>query len=302
MSERDCGTRPLPDDASCRDSQDIFENPEGVLTLIQRMKDKGQLLALKVEFEAEGAHLEEAEALAAWAQRVGLPLTVKIGGCEAVTDLGLCRRLGASSVVAPMIESPFALSKFLGAIRRIYPQDPGLDQDQGNPQGQGKVEWVMNLETITAYQQLDQILEAGQGAIHRLNIGRVDLSASLGMTRQQIDDDALLQICLDMAKRGQEAGYAVSFGGGIGLDSIPFIQAMAPYVDRFETRKAVFAITGDEALLKDCIIDATGFELLYLRGKGCHYGGLTPTEQERIDLLQKRLGQVRSGCCYCTVG
>ena len=216
MSERDCGLPPLPDDASCRDGQDIFENPEGIIAQIRKMKDRGQLLALKVEFEAEGAHLEEAESLSSWAGRVGLSLTVKIGGCEAVTDLDFCRMLGAGSVVAPMIESPFALSKFQGAIRRVYPQD------------KDKVEWVMNLETVTAYQQLDQILEAGQGVVDRLNIGRVDLSASLGMTRQQIDDGELLQICLDMAKRGREAGYAVSFGGGIGLDSIPFIQAMAP--------------------------------------------------------------------------
>ena len=63
MSERDCGLPPLPDDASCRDGQDIFENPEGIIAQIRKMKDWGQLLALKVEFEAEGAHLEEAESL-----------------------------------------------------------------------------------------------------------------------------------------------------------------------------------------------------------------------------------------------
>ena len=42
----------------------------------------------------------------------GLQSFVKIGGCEAKTDLYNCVKLGVNGVIAPMIETPFALLKF----------------------------------------------------------------------------------------------------------------------------------------------------------------------------------------------
>jgi len=48
-----------------------------------------------------------------------LDLTVKIGGVEAKTDFNLSIDIGVDSVVAPMVESEFALSKFTSFLKGI---------------------------------------------------------------------------------------------------------------------------------------------------------------------------------------
>ena len=48
-----------------------------------------------------------------------LYMNVKIGGCEAKTDIRNCINMGADGIVAPMIESPFALQKFIESTSNI---------------------------------------------------------------------------------------------------------------------------------------------------------------------------------------
>jgi hypothetical protein len=71
---------------------------------------------LKGEFEAEGLSREELAVEVAWAARRGVDYLCKIGGCEAMSDLLFLERLGVTAVVAPMIESAFAMSKYMDAL------------------------------------------------------------------------------------------------------------------------------------------------------------------------------------------
>ena len=52
--------------------------------------------------------------------RADVDLFIKIGGCEAVRDLDQCKLLGASGIMAPMIETPFAMQKFVNAAQKVY--------------------------------------------------------------------------------------------------------------------------------------------------------------------------------------
>ena len=52
----------------------------------------------------------------------GLGLTLKIGGCEAIRDMYEARVLGVARIVAPMIESPYALQKFLARREALVPR------------------------------------------------------------------------------------------------------------------------------------------------------------------------------------
>ena len=40
-------------------------------------------------------------------------LNVKIGGCEAKNDIFFCKKIKTNSIVAPMVESEYALRKFI---------------------------------------------------------------------------------------------------------------------------------------------------------------------------------------------
>ena len=48
---------------------------------------------------------------------LNIDLSVKIGGCEAKRDIVDCIHVNCDSIVAPMIESNFALTKFLQSLK-----------------------------------------------------------------------------------------------------------------------------------------------------------------------------------------
>ena len=76
---------------------------------------------IKVSFEDEGALHNEIITMRNLTANVGLELSVKIGGCEAKRDIIDCIDLNCDTIVAPMIESEFALKKFLPFDSGINP-------------------------------------------------------------------------------------------------------------------------------------------------------------------------------------
>ena len=107
-----------------------------MLDILMYLKEEYDVIAIKAEFEAEGSRTDELVMLNEIIFRADMKLYVKIGGCEAVRDLDQCRMLGASGIMAPMIESPFAMKKFVGAANKVY--GDAVDD----------IEWIINAETI----------------------------------------------------------------------------------------------------------------------------------------------------------
>lgn len=248
-----------------------------MLEILKCLKEEHEVIAIKAEFEAEGSRTDELVMLNEIIFRADMKLFVKIGGCEAVRDLDQCRMLGASGIMAPMIESPFAMQKFVGAAKKVY-GDNVKD-----------IEWIINAETKTCHSNLDEILEKGKDFLNTVSIGRVDLSSSMGLTREFINGDDVFVATQDIAKRSREYGYQVNFGGGISFDAIPFIQKMYPLNDRFETRKVVFKATNDERKLREGILKAMEFETLYLKNKCAYYDRMAREDQERLKMMAERL-------------
>lgn len=248
-----------------------------MLDILKCLKEEHDIVAIKAEFEAEGSRTDELVMLNEIIFRADMKLYVKIGGCEAVRDLDQCRMLGASGIMAPMIESPFAMQKFVGAANKVY-GDHVKD-----------VEWIINAETKTCHQNLDAILEGGRGFLDTVSIGRVDLSSSMGLTREVINGDEVYAATRDIAERSKAAGYNVNFGGGISFDAVPFIKKIYPVNDRFETRKVVFRATDDEEKLKAGILKAMEFETLYLKNKCEYYDRMANEDQARLKMMAERL-------------
>lgn len=253
-----------------------------MVDILKSLKEEYGCVAVKAEFEAEGSRTDEMIMLTEVLNTVNMPLTIKIGGCEAVRDLDQCKLLGASGIMAPMIETPFALSKFKGAARKVYGD------------AMGGINWVINAETKTCKKNYSDILAEGQGFLDMVGIGRVDFSASCGLTRADINNDFMLESCIDLAKQSRGAGLKVAFGGGISFDAIPFIKAMAPYADRFETRKVHFEVTDDERILKGGILSAMRFETLYLENKCTYYDSMANEDRSRLKMMRERIDRAEA--------
>ena len=258
---------------------------EKMLEILKKLKSEHNVLAVKAEFEAEGSRKDELVRLNEIVFRADMNLFIKIGGCEAVRDLDQCRLLGAKGIMAPMIESPFAMKKFVGAAKKVYGDEIS------------DVEWIINAETKTCKENFDEILAEGKGFLNTISIGRVDLSASMGLTREAINGKEVFETSQFFAQKAKTAGIIVGFGGGISFDAIDFIKNMKGLAQKFETRKIVFKYDDDAERLKAGILKAMEFEVLYLKNKCDFYGRMANEDKVRMQMLVKRfeIAKAKSG-------
>lgn len=249
--------------------------------ILKRGKNEFGVVSIKAEFEAEGTRVDELLRLVDIARSADLPMTVKIGGCEAVRDLLESKQIGVRYVVAPMVETPYALSKYILAKNMVFNEDELEDTD-----------FLFNLETITGYNNLDELITVARaaGAVQGLVFGRVDFAGSLGESRETINEAKITEYVAKASAAAKEASLDFVMGGAISSDSLHVIKEIAAiHLTRFETRKVVFS--GDAGTLKDIeqgLVNAVHFELLWLLNKRDYYGRITQEDAKRIEMLEAR--------------
>lgn len=248
-----------------------------MLNSLLELKEVYGVYGIKAEFESEGARMDELISIRELVIRAGLNFIVKIGGCEAVHDMNQSKLLGATGIMAPMIETPFAMSKFVGAAKRVY--GDAVDT----------VEWIINAETKTCHANYKEILKEGGTFLDTVTVGRSDLSASMGIERNYIESKQVFDATRDMLQMSRAVGHTTNFGGNIGIESIPFIIGMSDVAERFETRKVVIAMNKDEKFLKRAITKALGFELLWLLNKKSYYTRLSNEDETRIERMRYQI-------------
>ena len=248
-----------------------------IIESLKILRDDYGTVAVKAEFEAEGSRKDELIMLHDFIGNVGgLKLIIKIGGCEAVHDLDQCKLMSADGVMAPMIETPFAMKKFKKAFTKVY----GENTD---------VERIINAETKTCLLYFDEILEEGKNFLTGVTVGRSDLSASMEIERKDIESEVVFNATKNFVEKAKNAQLITNFGGNIGIESVPFIVRMSPHIDRFETRKVVITKSDNAEFLKKAIVAALKFELLYLQFKSSYYTGMAEEDIERVRRLQKQV-------------
>lgn len=247
--------------------------------LIEEMSSDNSLIALKAEFEAEGSRIGELIQLKSLADRFSLPLFIKIGGCEAMRDLHDCFTLGARGIIAPMIESPFACEKFKNGLKQTY-SEKELQQ----------IEAILNIESITAIKNIDEILDAATAPITGINIGLVDLSCSYGLTRESATSEQNRAIIEELAPKIKQRDLSIGFGGGLSPQSVDFIFQLKGKSERFETRKTIFQLR-DRAQIQKSLQLASKFEYLYLLEKKSYYSRIAEEDEMRLEILKNRISQ-----------
>ena len=111
-----------------------------MLEILQNLQKSCNVVGVKAEFEAEGTRTEELLRLLEIARRADVKIALKIGGCEAVRDLIEAKQFGVDYIIAPMVETPYALQKFIDAKNKVYKkQEPSY------------VEFLINIETNTVF-------------------------------------------------------------------------------------------------------------------------------------------------------
>lgn len=249
-----------------------------VNTLID-LRENHHIVGIKAEFEAEGTRLEEALRLKEVVTKAGLDLTIKIGGCEAIKDMYDARTIGVSAIVAPMIETPYAMKKYIQAMKFVFPEEERKE-----------IKFLVNIETITGFNNLDEMIKAQSFAeLNGIVLGRVDMTGSMGLTREDINSNEILSIAQTMSKKMQTVNKDMVIGGGVSAHSLPFFKDL-PYLSRFETRKIIFDA---QSALKDPnadkgILKAVGFELMWLRNKREFYGMIYREDEARLQMLEAR--------------
>jgi 4-hydroxy-2-oxoheptanedioate aldolase len=246
--------------------------------LLAELKKDYCVGGVKAEFEAEGTRLDEAMRLKNVTSSAGLGLNIKIGGCEAIKDMLDSISLGAERIIAPMVETPYALQKFIRAAQMVYGEN--IDN----------VELLVNIETITAFNNFAEMLEIPEiKCLHGIVIGRVDFTGSLGLTREAVNSDDMLKYCLDMAAKAKAKGLEVVVGGGVSVDSLKFFQAFPEgHIDRYETRKVIYDCPAALKNPEVAFVKAVEFELMWLKNKRDYYGGIAREDETRIEMMEAR--------------
>lgn len=243
------------------------------------LRENHHVVGIKAEFEAEGTRLEEALRLKEVVTKAGLDLTIKIGGCEAIKDMYDARTIGVNTIVAPMIETPYAMKKYLQATKFVFPEEERKE-----------IKFLINLETITGFNNIDEMIVAPSFAeLDGIVLGRVDMTGSMGLTREDINSDKILDIARVMSEKMQLVNKDMVIGGGVSAHSLPFFREL-PYISRFETRKIIFdakSALNDKNADKG-ILKAVGFELMWLKNKREFYGMIFGEDKARLTMLEAR--------------
>lgn len=249
--------------------------------ILTRGKEEFGVVSVKAEFEAEGTRMDELLRLVDISRSAGLELTVKIGGCEAIRDLLEAKQIGVKYIVAPMVETPYALSKYISAKNTVFGSDDI-----------GETEFLFNLETEIGYKHLETLASVAsqQNGVQGMVFGRVDFAGSMGLNRDEINSERITGPVLHAAEVAKSLGLDFVMGGAISSDTLDVIREVGQtHLTRFETRKVVFS--GASTAMNNIeqgLVNAVHFELLWLINKRDYYERITAEDSKRIEMLDSR--------------
>jgi hypothetical protein len=251
-----------------------------MLGLLCKLKEGGAI-AVKAEFEAEGTRTEELLRLIELSRRAGIGLGLKIGGCEAVRDLIEAKQFGVDYVIAPMVETSYAIEKYILAKNKVFTAEEREDTS-----------FLVNIETHTGLSNSRKMIDIAskKNGINGIVFGRVDFVGSQGLALDSINENNVTNSCIEIANNCKNNNLDFVVGGGVSDISIdPLKKIKKNHLSRFETRKIIFqadALNNKE--IKQSLLNAVHFELLWLINKREFYSLITREDDKRLKMLNDR--------------
>jgi hypothetical protein len=240
------------------------------------LKENHFAVGIKADFEDEGTSLEELAILKNMSEIADLDLTVKIGGCGALIDIKEAHKIGAKIVVAPMIESPYAVKKYINTVNSVF-----------NEQERKDTKFYINIETINGLKNLDEILDFESAKyIDGIVLGRTDLTESMTLNHYDVDSDIVLKLAKDTALKTKGHGKEFIAGGGVSPLSVKFFNKLGNNLDKYETRKIIFDLKSiHTGRAEEGIIKALEFEQIWISNKNT----VTTNDRERMKIIESRI-------------
>ena len=251
-----------------------------MLEILHNLKKNGAV-AVKAEFEAEGTRTEELLRLLELSRKANLGLGLKIGGCEAVRDLIEAKQFGVDYIIAPMIETSYAMKKYIAAKNKVFSSDEQED-----------VDFLVNIETHTGLINSNKIIDMAsrKNGIDGIVFGRVDFVDSQGIALDSINEDNVTDSCIEIANKCRKNNLDFVVGGGVSNISIePLKKIKKNHLSRFETRKIIFQAEAlNKKEIQGALLNAVHFELLWLLNKRKFYSLITTEDDKRLKMLNDR--------------
>ena len=224
-----------------------------IINYLKKLK-KQNIVAVKQSLEDEGASFEELTLMRKITKKASLKHNIKVGGCEAKTDIYFCEKLGVDGIVAPMVESNYALRKFMQIISKNKKQS-----------------LYINLESIQAFKNINQMIRTKNfKKLRGIVIGRSDLAGSLNLQKSEVDSKKIFKLVLNLLKKIKRKKVTTKMGGSLTTRSLDFANKLykMKLLDSVETRNIEIKLS-DQVFnnFNKLIIDIFNFELEWIKYK-----------------------------------
>ena len=196
---------------------------------LEELKQNYGVVGLRTDMSSEVISEQEFDIFKKLSEEVGLKYAIKVGGCDALTDIYHANKAGADSIICPMIESKYALQKFIDNCKLFY---ENLNQ----------INLFLVIESSNAYNNLDSILTSQDiKFINGIVLGRNDMVKSLSLNTDDINSDEIFNICINVANSARKHNKIFVLGGGIRPNASMFLKKLSEnYLINYETRRIIF--------------------------------------------------------------
>ena len=253
----------------------LINNMENLIKNLKQLNKEFNVVGIKQSTEDEGALHNDILTMRRITESCGLKLSVKIGGCEAKTDINFCSYIGANGIVVPMVESKFALQKFIESIINLK-----------------NTKFYINIESKTAYKNLEQILDSPSSKLlSGVVIGRSDLTKSYGFGKDYVDSDQMHEIVYNILTKCKEYNITTLMGGNVSSKSDKFIKKTynESLLYFIETRNIIIKLNKTNTqYLSPLIKNVLLFESEWLNYKANHYNSIGEEYMGRSNLIKNR--------------